>query len=962
MWPSLALLLLITAAFASQDFDPQVEELGVTLGTGDISPVFGKLSAAVAPATHDHGKTHHHTEVMQLGESLGATEEAGAMTEAGVMMFKQKFIKLASNLKSENLRESALMMEQMSVQALKTRKGLDLIFRKLDELIEKTNAEEKADREENTDNSGTCEANLVKASTIISDASSKEEKNNIQMQEDHRSIMESKREWEASRIAEDKVQRENVVVMTEREDYKDASRDRIDERNKAIDVMVQATFIVCGSFKRFIQTEACQSIKARPDVNEPGQPVFPPSPSMELPVAWNPAADIEKDSISTTNYEVSQTEGWATLFTSDETLEGNENPENLPTHTVLKRGNKDNNEELRESKDEGELMLMEDDSVVEALSDSEKPALEKLKRLAMSGVDSRYTLPLTELGMALAAGETKKSKNIVEILLDVKGITEDEQLADKLDFVTMMDEYYTRTWDLKKLLNAEMRRQHALEADMEERRLRMAEVMRDTEETQKLVRSQAKIKKEEEDRCSLLNEDFAIRCAIRAEDLENIAKLISLLRTLYDKVEPKECKLGVGNPQEMCTHVDNGWCIWKDKDTMEQRCSCNVGYYSGSEETCEHLMCPGIGKTLFKSEESGVCSDRGSCNTKVGQCVCNEGFYHGPKGACDYKHCPASAGGTVDEQCSGHGTCDLVRGTCACEYEWSGANCEHKKCPNSNSVLYAYTSANACDGRGACDPSTGMCACKEPYKSATCELSDCPRNCMDRGGCDEKTGHCMCKEGFFGHACEFKRCPDECGNGGECNRHTGACICKDGYSGVKCKKSTRCSANDSAAPQMNWYTIWDKPGWLTCPIGQSMYALSRNKCEALDCIESGSCASPCEGEGDDGEVIKIRHCYHDLNVYGSMDKEGWSKCEANYFVGGFYRSGSSLYTLQMFKCCSYLESRWSQCEEANWNAAFSEAGEARVDDHKFIAGIHRNAGHTLRSIDKAYACGWVRGY
>ena len=74
------------------------------------------------------------------------------------------------------------------------------------------------------------------------------------------------------------------------------------------------------------------------------------------------------------------------------------------------------------------------------------------------------------------------------------GITEDEQIADKLDFVTMMDEYYTRTWDLKKLLNAEMRRQHALEADMEERRLRMAEVMRDTEETQKLVRSQAKVR------------------------------------------------------------------------------------------------------------------------------------------------------------------------------------------------------------------------------------------------------------------------------------------------------------------------------------------------------------------------------------------------------------------------------------------------------------------------------------
>ena len=112
----------------------------------------------------------------------------------------------------------------------------------------------------------------------------------------------------------------------------------------------------------------------------------------------------------------------------------------------------------------------------------------------------------------------------------------------------------------------------------------------------------------------------------------------------------------------------------------------------------------------------------------------------------------------------------------------------------------------------------------------------------------------------------------------------------------------------------------------------------------------------------DAEVIKIRHCYHDLNVYFSMDKEGWSTCEANYYIGGFYRTGSSLYQLQMFKCCSYEQSRWSQCSEENWATQFDSIGRAVAPKHKFLVGLYRSAGHKLSNIDQAKACGWVRGY
>ena len=47
------------------------------------------------------------------------------------------------------------------------------------------------------------------------------------------------------------VQTEVVDMLEEREDEIAAAKQRIDERNKAIDVMVKATFIVCEKFNRF---------------------------------------------------------------------------------------------------------------------------------------------------------------------------------------------------------------------------------------------------------------------------------------------------------------------------------------------------------------------------------------------------------------------------------------------------------------------------------------------------------------------------------------------------------------------------------------------------------------------------------------------------------------------------------------------------------------------------------------
>lgn len=410
-------------------------------------------------------------------------------------------------------------------------------------------------------------------------------------------------------------------------------------------------------------------------------------------------------------------------------------------------------------------------------------------------------------------------------------------------------------------------------------------------------------------------------------------------------------------------------------------------------------MCPGLAKNLYPHDAAtGVCSNqagketRGSCNKMTGLCTCNDDpkstrrFYHGPKRACEWARAPPSKNGEVDNKCSGRGRSfqnkadpeniityadgyDKVRGDCHCMLEFWGPGCEFKKCPGgaklaSGAVLYPSTSSNACSGRGACSNEDGTCSCPWPFRGTQCEFEDCPGDCRASGksACDSSTGKCMCKDPTWGHECEYLSCPADCnGSGGECNRNDGKCICKMGYSGTTCQQTKRCDAKKSLyTDATNWWTVWDKPGWITCPHGQLLHQLKRSGCSALSCIDSGACAAGCEG---DDHVFQIRHCYHDLRWYNSFDGKGWSKCLPDYFVAGLYRSCDSLYCLNLAKCCSLKEARWTECKEANWEPIFNGPGTGKVPNAvSFITGFYRDTGHTIKDIDKASYCGFVRGY
>jgi hypothetical protein len=790
----------------------------------------------------------------------------------------------------------------------------------------------------------------------IRDASSKIEKN--------RGL------WSESRRIETENHKTLVDLQAQRSDESEAIRARVDERNKAIDVLVKATFMVCQRFNRYKNTPQCMEIKSQPDVDEPQryetktyekameQTKLLHKKDEKWDQDWQ--KQMEEDIDKEGKPDPEGNGGGMTSLTPEPTL----SPTTRPT-----RKTREYTESLREAADEDDdIELLQTDDDQTALSQDEQRAVRELTTMANDrSLAEKYALPLNELALSIKAGATKRSKSIVEILLEVLKETRNEQAADKATHTANLNSYYAQSWDLKGILNREAALQKQLRDDMETLRLRILHLANNNEVERKDQNEAGAAKTEEEDRCAGTTEEYGIRTGLRDEDLENLVKLKSLLRALYFKNFPKGCPR---HNNFICTGKVNGWCVFtqRDQKNNEQRCSCNVGFYG---DACQFKMCPGGGKNLYQADAVGVCSNRGACNRLTGLCFCRHEYYHGPKKACDYAHAPPSKGDpcdpVCDDACSQRGKLDPIRGVCNCQEEFFGPGCEEKKCPNSNGVLYPRESGNSCNGRGACDIDTGKCGCGHPYSGVSCEFEACPNDCLDRGNCNQNTGHCSCGNDehgnpFFGPSCEFRTCPYDCTGGGECNRNDGVCICKDGYSGIQCEKTSRCKNDNLHNDNMNWWTIWDKPGWMVCPKGQLMWSLKRSLCEALSCVDSGGCAAACEGSTSNyNHVFQLRHCYHDLRWYNSFDMAGTSECLDDYYVAGLFRSCESLYCLNMAKCCSLKEARWSECTWSNWGI-FNGPGTGKVTQHQFIVGFKRSEGHQLKNIDEAKGCGFIRGY
>ena len=71
--------------------------------------------------------------------------------------------------------------------------------------------------------------------------------------------------WRESRTIEDQNHALLVDLQSQRAEASEAIRARVDERNKAIDVLVKATFMVCERFNRYKNTEQASSNMVKGD-------------------------------------------------------------------------------------------------------------------------------------------------------------------------------------------------------------------------------------------------------------------------------------------------------------------------------------------------------------------------------------------------------------------------------------------------------------------------------------------------------------------------------------------------------------------------------------------------------------------------------------------------------------------------------------------------------------------------
>ena len=203
--------------------------------------------------------------------------------------------------------------------------------------------------------------------------------------------------------------------------------------------------------------------------------------------------------------------------------------------------------------------------------------------------------------------------------------------------------------------------QDEMRAIMEENRKNILQYNTDGERVRIDTNIAIDAKHRTEDECNLENEWYGISESWRLEDLENLVKLKSLLRMLYYKKKPVDCP---HNPKTkvLCSGMDRGWCVTTEKHPkMDQRCSCNVGFYGPA---CEFVMCPGIAKNLYEHDAEGVCSNtnvetRGQCDKHLGLCTCFDGEGHlrgqHPGGNPEF-NIPTHVGGGITMDQSGPAT------------------------------------------------------------------------------------------------------------------------------------------------------------------------------------------------------------------------------------------------------------------------------------------------------------------
>ena len=238
--------------------------------------------------------------------------------------------------------------------------------------------------------------------------------------------------------------------------------------------------------------------------------------------------------------------------------------------------------------------------------------------------------------------------------------------------------------------------------------------------------------------------------------LSKVTAALFALLAFSDAACPNSCS-GHG----VCNKFDECTCY------IEQRDGDSAEIPAWREPDCSARACPrgishihipeyGRGGGVYSHAVNAECSDRGICNTDIGECECFSGW---TGSACQYSFCP--------EERSSNGICQSNT-----QFAFDVSRVRTGETPEAfvSETDSSFSLPIKVNHRGAWDSGImfGM-KCDLGHRGITCSEIECPsgadplgfeggaqgRVCSGRGHCDYANGVCECFDDFTGADCSI---------------------------------------------------------------------------------------------------------------------------------------------------------------------------------------------------------------
>ena len=244
---ALSLLVLLGVAFVAVSTSVEMAELSEVFADETLPSVGSSMPGKIS--------------LIELrAKTLDAVKGTAALTDDDTHKAKSQFMSMMFDFQSQAVRTDSLIASRLADTAFNDAKdtgsGLDLIFRKLNELEKKITDEQKVETKAHNDNEDACKAEIERLDSTLGESQSQKDSLRRDSDAGAETIAKNRVLWRESRNTEDATHKLLTDLQKDRAERIEGTNARVDERNRALDVMVTALFMVCVALFSSRKTEA----------------------------------------------------------------------------------------------------------------------------------------------------------------------------------------------------------------------------------------------------------------------------------------------------------------------------------------------------------------------------------------------------------------------------------------------------------------------------------------------------------------------------------------------------------------------------------------------------------------------------------------------------------------------------------------------------------------------------------